>query len=134
MNSQERERIQVEMALAAPEVVGPVEDIPVGRVSQPRVVEPQRNQGVIRFEMPELTLPPTHPARVLWDVTGTLDLEKFLAKAKAIFGSRLVDAGDVMTNSFCESIWSTWCSDRSPSMSIPPTRSTGLDCTVRREW
>ena len=38
------------------------------RKAKPRVAEPQRKQGVIRFEMPEDTLPPTHTARVLWDV------------------------------------------------------------------
>ena len=38
---------------------------------KPRVAEPQRKQGVIRFEMPEDALPPTHGARVLWEVVGT---------------------------------------------------------------
>jgi len=52
-----------------------------------RVAEPQRRQSVIRFEMPEDTLPVTHPARVLWDVIGTLNLGAFLAGAKAIDGS-----------------------------------------------
>jgi hypothetical protein len=45
---------------------------------KPRVAEPQRRQGVIRFEMPKDTLAPTHAARVLWDVVGTLDLSAFL--------------------------------------------------------
>jgi transposase len=54
---------------------------------KPRVAEPQRNQGVIRFEMPEDTLAATHPARVLWDVVGTLDLGKFLRGARAVEGS-----------------------------------------------
>src|SRR3954469_3895567 len=44
------------------------------RKGKPRVVEPQRRQGVIRFEMPEDKLAPTHTARVLWDVIGALDL------------------------------------------------------------
>lgn len=52
-----------------------------------RVAEPQRKQAVIRFEMPEDTLPVTHPARVLWDVVGTLDLTKFLRSAKAVEGT-----------------------------------------------
>lgn len=52
-----------------------------------RVAEPQRNQGVIRFEMPEDMLAPTHPARVLWNVVGTLDLSAFLVGVKAIDGS-----------------------------------------------
>lgn len=56
------------------------------RERQPRVKEPNRKQGEIRFEIPEDTLPPTHAARVLWDVVGTLDLGKFLANVKAVVG------------------------------------------------
>lgn len=51
-----------------------------------RIAEPQRRQGMIRFEMPEDTLPPTHPARVLWEVIGTLDLSAFLVGVKALEG------------------------------------------------
>jgi hypothetical protein len=54
---------------------------------KPRVAEPQRRQGVIRFEMPEDTLPPTHRARVLWDVVGTLDLGAFLDGVKPVDGT-----------------------------------------------
>jgi len=54
---------------------------------KPRIAEPQRRQGVIRFEMPEDTLPAGHRARVLWDVVGTLDLGKFLRGAKANKGT-----------------------------------------------
>ena len=59
-------------------------EVPAGK---PRVAEPVRNQGVIRFELPEDALPPTHPARVLWDVTGTLDLGHFLVGTKAVEGT-----------------------------------------------
>lgn len=52
-----------------------------------RVIEPQRRQGVIRFEMPEDNLPPTHRARVLWEVVGTLALGTFLEGVKAIEGT-----------------------------------------------
>lgn len=55
--------------------------------SKPRVAEPQRRQSLIRFEMPEDTLAPTHPARVLWDVVGTLDLSAFLRDVKAVEGT-----------------------------------------------
>ena len=44
---------------------------------RPRVEEPNRKRGEIRFEIPEDTWPPTHPARVLWNVRGTLDLGTF---------------------------------------------------------
>jgi transposase len=53
----------------------------------PRVAEPQRRQSVIRFEMPEDTLAPTHAARVLWDVMSTLDLSAFLRGVKAVDGT-----------------------------------------------
>lgn len=51
-----------------------------------RTVEPERRQGVIRFEMPEDTLPTQHRARVLWAVTGELDLSGFTRHAKAVEG------------------------------------------------
>lgn len=57
------------------------------RVTRARVAEPQRRQGVIRFEMPEDEVPRTHRARVLWEVVGTLDLSAFLDGVKAIDGS-----------------------------------------------
>lgn len=44
---------------------------------QARTVEPERRQAVIRFEMPEDTLLVKHRARVLWSVTGELDLSGF---------------------------------------------------------
>jgi len=56
------------------------------QTGKPRVAHPQRKQGVIRFEMPEDTLAPSDPARVLWDIVGTLDLAAFLAGAKAVVG------------------------------------------------
>lgn len=56
------------------------------RKGTPRIAEPQRRQGVIRYEMPEDALPPTHRARVLWNVVDTLDLSAFLDGAKAIEG------------------------------------------------
>ncbi len=53
---------------------------------QPRVAQPQRKQAVIRFEMPEDELAACHPARVLWELVGTLNLSAFLASAKAVAG------------------------------------------------
>ena len=57
------------------------------RTVKPRVAEPQRSQGVMHFAIPEDALAPTHPARVLWDVVGTLDLTRFLAGVKAVAGT-----------------------------------------------
>jgi transposase len=48
--------------------------------------DPVRQQGVIRFEMPEDTLPEDHRARVLWRVVETLDLSAFTSGAKAVEG------------------------------------------------
>jgi transposase len=54
---------------------------------KPRVSEPQRRQAVLRFEMPEDALAVSHPARVLWNVIGTLDLSAFLTGVKAVEGT-----------------------------------------------
>lgn len=51
-----------------------------------RTSEPQRAQGVIRFEIPEETLPSDHGARLLWGVVSQLDLSSFLLDAKAVEG------------------------------------------------
>lgn len=57
-------------------------------VAKIRTSEPQRGQGVIRFEMPEESLPPDHLARLLWQIVGRLDLSGFLAEAKAFEGQQ----------------------------------------------
>lgn len=54
--------------------------------AKPRILEPQRNQGEIRFEMPDDALPPDHPARLLWLVLGTLDLGGFSTTCKSVRG------------------------------------------------
>jgi transposase len=41
---------------------------------------------VIRFEVPEQSLPEDHPARLLWRIVETLEISAFLAKAKAVEG------------------------------------------------
>jgi len=51
-----------------------------------RTKEPFRGQAMIRFEMPEDTLPDNHVARVLWRVVATLDVSAFTAGAKAVEG------------------------------------------------
>ncbi len=56
------------------------------RTPKPRVVEPSRCQGVMRFEMPEDVVPPDHPVRVLDRVVGTLDLAAFTADVRAFEG------------------------------------------------
>lgn len=51
-----------------------------------RLREPVREQVVIRYELPEATLPSTHPARVLWRVLETLDLSEFERDVKSVHG------------------------------------------------
>jgi transposase len=55
-------------------------------MSKVRTREPQRLQGVMRFEIPEDSLPATHAARVLWEVLGTLNLSAFLRETKSYEG------------------------------------------------
>ncbi|MFH1418594.1 MAG: IS1182 family transposase [Planctomycetota bacterium] len=55
-------------------------------MTKPRILEPQRSQGEIRFEFPDEALPPTHTARLLWDVLGTLDLSRFGADCASVEG------------------------------------------------
>jgi transposase len=60
-----------------------------------RTREPVREQAVIRFELPEESLPKDHAARVFWQVLGTVDLSAFLAKAKAVKGRQGRDVTSV---------------------------------------
>jgi transposase len=50
---------------------------------KPRIEEPQRVQGEMRFEMPEDLLAASHPARLLWNILGTLDLTAFGADCES---------------------------------------------------
>ena len=56
------------------------------RKPRARTVEPNRSQGVIRFEMPEQMLPPTHRARVIDRVVGTSDLSGFTKESTSVEG------------------------------------------------
>jgi transposase len=51
-----------------------------------RTKEPFRRQAVIRFELPEDTLPVDHVARSLWRIVETLDLSAFRSRARAVEG------------------------------------------------
>jgi transposase len=51
-----------------------------------RLKEPVREQVVIRYELPEATLPTTHPARVLWRVLETFDLSEFERGVRSVDG------------------------------------------------
>ncbi len=51
-----------------------------------RIEEPQRQQGEMRFEYPEDALEPSHTARVIWDVLGTMDLGAFARDCESVEG------------------------------------------------
>src|SRR5438105_10141973 len=57
-----------------------------GGSGKPRVEEPQRGQGEMRFEYPEDALEQSHPARVIWDVLGKLDLRAFSIGCESVEG------------------------------------------------
>lgn len=54
--------------------------------SKPRVVEPERSQGEMRLEIPDLLVSAGHPARLLWNVLGTVDLRAFEEKCGSVEG------------------------------------------------
>ena len=53
---------------------------------KPRVVEPERSQGEMRLEIPDLLVSASHPARLLWNVLGTVDLSAFEEKCGSVEG------------------------------------------------
>lgn len=52
---------------------------------RPRIIEPDRSKPIV-WEIREDSLPASHPARVLWDVLGLLDLSEFMQGVKAVEG------------------------------------------------
>ena len=50
---------------------------------KPRIEEPRRAQGEMRFEFPEDALEPSHPARVIWNVLGRMELAGFSRECEA---------------------------------------------------
>ena len=52
----------------------------------PRILEPRREQGEMRFEIPDAVLADDHPARVIWNILGTLDLSRFSQGCASVEG------------------------------------------------
>jgi len=73
-----------------------------GTVMRVRTKEPVREQGVFRWEMLEDALGADHPARLLWQVLGTLDLSGFVRNAKAVEGER---GRDVLSVRMLLTLW-----------------------------
>jgi transposase len=51
-----------------------------------RIEEPQRAQGEMRFEFPEDALERSHPARVIWNVLGKVELANFSKGCESVEG------------------------------------------------
>ena len=56
--------------------MSPTPSPPLAR-REARIAEPQRVQCEVRFEIPDDMVPATHPARILWNVLGMMDLTAF---------------------------------------------------------
>ena len=59
---------------------------PATRPGRARLEEPQRAQGEMYFQVPDDLVPATHPARLFWNVLGTLSLALFSADCEAVEG------------------------------------------------
>jgi len=59
-----------------------------------RLRQPNRSQTVLRAECPEDLVPENHPVRVIWTVTGRLDLSAFYTSIRALEGQAGRDATD----------------------------------------
>src|SRR5438105_11414155 len=59
---------------------------PEPKTPKPRIVEPERSQGEMRFEIPDLLVSARHPARLIWNVLGTMDLSAFEDKCGSVEG------------------------------------------------
>ena len=62
-------------------------DRKTGGGGKPRIEEPQRAQGEMRFEFPEDALEGSHPARVIWNVLGRMQLGGFSKGCGSVEGS-----------------------------------------------
>jgi transposase len=56
-------------------------------VGKPRIEEPQRVQGEMRFEFPEDALEPSHTARMIWNLLGLMDLSAFSKGCESVEGA-----------------------------------------------
>jgi len=59
---------------------------PAVMAGQPRVEEPQRNQGEMVFQVPDDLVSATHLARLFWNMLGTLNLAAFSQGSEAVEG------------------------------------------------
>src|SRR5260221_13126150 len=64
----------------------PEANSPGTKSPKPRVVEPERSQGEMRFEIPDLLVSAKHPAHLIWNVLGTVDLSAFEEKCGSVEG------------------------------------------------
>jgi transposase len=67
-----------------------------------RVREPRREGQEVVFRISEDSLPPEHPARLLWEVLGRLDLSAFMAEVKSVQGAA---GGPVRSRRMLLTLW-----------------------------
>jgi transposase len=67
-----------------------------------RVREPRREGQQIVFEIRDDSIPLEHPARLLWEVLGRVDLSAFVAQAKAVEGGR---GGSIKSRRMLLTLW-----------------------------
>jgi transposase len=67
-----------------------------------RIREPRREGQKIEFEIRDDSLPLTHPARLIWEALGLLDLSPFMAGAKAVEGG---PGGTVKSRRLLIALW-----------------------------
>jgi transposase len=67
---------------------------PGNRPDDVRLRTPDRSQMAMELSCPEQLIPAEHPARVIWEVSGRLDLSSFYASIQARAGSVGRDATD----------------------------------------
>lgn len=72
-----------------------MKDKPAGpEIETLRLRSPERSQSVFRVECPDDLIAEDHPARLIWEVTGRLDLSPFYASIRARAGVAGRDATD----------------------------------------
>jgi transposase len=59
-----------------------------------RLRQPNRSQSILRIESPDDLVPEAHPVRVIWAVTGRLDLSGFYREIRSVEGQVGRDATD----------------------------------------
>src|SRR6266496_846539 len=75
------------LPLFNPSEIASTSSAPVNEArAEPRILEPQRAQGEMRFEIPDDMLPASHLARLFWNVLGVMNLSAFSTDSGSVEG------------------------------------------------